>query len=403
MHEPGRQCVILTGGLGTRLGALTQALPKPMLPVAGRPFLEHLVRHIRRFGFDSFLFLAGYKSDAIAAYFAPGAALARELSARFMTIAEPAPMGTAGALRFAGAELERAFLFMNGDSLFDINLLDLAARPLASGAVARMALRALPDASRYGVIDCDGERVRGFRARPEGHQPGVINGGVYWMKSSILDYLPAGPASLEKNVFPALAQSQRLLGTAYDGYFIDIGIPDDYARAERELPDAMRKPAIFFDRDGVLNHDAGYTHRPDQFRWTDGAIDAIKLCNDKGLFVFVVTNQAGVAHGLYDEAEIAHLHGWMEGELRKRGAHIDAFRYCPHHPGGKVAAFATSCDCRKPAPGMILDILKHWPVALEKSILIGDKPSDLEAAKAAGLRAAQYTGGDLAAFVASHI
>jgi len=165
-------------------------------------------------------------------------------------------------------------------------------------------------------------------------------------------------------------------------------------------PSPRLRPALFFDRDGVLNHDAGYVHRPDQFRWTEGAIEAIRAVNDAGWLAFVITNQSGVARGYFDEAAVVELHGWMNSELRARGAHIDDFRYCPHlEIADGIAPYSVACDCRKPKPGMILALLRAWPVDRAASMLIGDKQTDLDAARAAGVPAILFTGGDLLAAV----
>lgn len=160
-------------------------------------------------------------------------------------------------------------------------------------------------------------------------------------------------------------------------------------------PPLQPRPAVFFDRDGVLNHDLGYTHRIEAFRWMDTAQQAIKFCNQAGYFVFVVTNQAGVARGYYDEKAVHRLHRHMNDELHKQGARIDDFRYCPHHPEGSVPAYTKSCDCRKPRPGMIISLLEAWPVIAAGSVMFGDKQSDIETAEAAGLPGVLFTGGEL--------
>ena len=159
------------------------------------------------------------------------------------------------------------------------------------------------------------------------------------------------------------------------------------------------RPAVFLDRDGVLNHDSGYVHRPEDFRWITGAKAAVKALNEAGYLVFVVTNQSGVARGFFGEADVQALHRWMNDELRRIGAHVDAFYYCPHHPDGVVKALAVACSHRKPGPGMILRALAEWPVRKEGSAIIGDQPSDLEAGRAAGIAGHLFPGGDLERFV----
>lgn len=166
------------------------------------------------------------------------------------------------------------------------------------------------------------------------------------------------------------------------------------------MPALRPRPAVFLDRDGTLNHDTGYVYRVADFRWLPGAVNAVRALNDNGYYVFVVTNQSGVARGLYDEPSIRDLHDWMNGELRAAGARIDDIRYCPHHPHGSIAAYRTACACRKPAAGMLLDLMKAWPVIREGSVMIGDRESDAEAGRAAGIAAAVVQPGGLDRFVA---
>ena len=160
---------------------------------------------------------------------------------------------------------------------------------------------------------------------------------------------------------------------------------------------------MFFDRDGVLNHDSGYTFETHKLKWIDGAREAVKAVNDAGYFAFVVTNQSGVARGLYEESHVQALHRWMADEMAAIGAHIDAFEYCPDHPDGTIERYRRVSHRRKPAPGMITDLLGRFPVDADHSILIGDKASDLEAARAAGLKGHLFSGGNLEAFVKQHL
>jgi D-glycero-D-manno-heptose 1,7-bisphosphate phosphatase len=388
-----RQAVILVGGLGTRLGERTKTVPKPMLEIGGRPFLDTLIDEIARFDiFEEILLLAGHKAEMVEAHYA-GAIRGR---ARIVVSREQEPLGTGGALVHASNLLQDRFVLLNGDSLFDFNLLDLVAR--ARDSRLHMALRTGVEGDRYGRVVLKDDVVRKFLA-PGAGSTGPVNAGVYVVDKSIVSGITQLPASLEQDVFPRLAASGALRGTAYRGYFIDIGIPEDFARADRELREKLRRPAVFFDRDGVLNHDSGYAFEPDKLEWIEGAREAVKAVNDAGYFAFVITNQSGVARGYYEEHHVVALHRWMAEQMALIGAHIDAFEYCPDHPDGTVASYCRASDRRKPAPGMITDLVQRFPLDMTRSMVIGDKPSDMEAAQAAGVAGHLFEGGDLEAFV----
>lgn len=160
------------------------------------------------------------------------------------------------------------------------------------------------------------------------------------------------------------------------------------------------RPAAFFDRDGVINVDHGYVGTPDRLELIPGAAAALRACREAGLLVFVVTNQSGIARGYFDETALAVLHDHLRALLAQEGAGIDDIRYCPHHPDEvALPAYRRACDWRKPGPGMILDLARAWHVDLPHSFMVGDKPSDMEAAAAAGVPGHLFAGGDLHDFV----
>lgn len=381
------QALILVGGRGTRLGSLVDNTPKPLLPVSGQPFLKYIVDAVSRHGFTDILLLAGYRAEAVDEF----ATTNTTAQVRIRSITEPTPLGTGGALVAASQHLKSSFLLINGDTFFDINFNDviLAAQ---SNALAKLALSKVPDTARYGRVTLQGDNIVAMQEKNQ-PGPGSINGGIYHLRKEAVLRLPPGVSSIENDLFPKLAAENKLEGKSFSGFFLDIGIPSDFTRAQTELPKRMWRKAVFLDRDGVLNRDVGYAHKPPQIEWVLGAKTLVKRLNDAGYLVFVVTNQAGIARGLYAAEDVETLHQWMQDELRKSGAHIDAFYYCPHHPD-----FTGPCTCRKPEPGMITRALAEWPVDLAGSFLIGDKPTDIEAARRAGITAYLFETGNVADF-----
>ena len=393
-----KQALVFVGGLGTRLGERTRNMPKPLLEVAGRPFLEHLLDELTRHGtFRSIVLLAGHLAPVVERRYAGRT----WRSAQIRVVSEEVPLGTGGALAHAAGVLESDFLLVNGDSFLDCNLLDLATPPLGADTLVRMAVKRGHAGVRYGRAVISGHRLTRFLPPGTGGEE-PINAGIYLMSRRVLGFIAPPPCALE-DALARMAAQGLVEARAYDGYFVDIGSPAQFEEAQRELPKVLRRPAVFFDRDGVLNEDLGYVHRIEDLRWVPGARAAIKLANDSGYLVFVVSNQAGVARGYYGIDAVERLHAWMHGQLAEVGAHIDAVEYCPFHEQGEVAEFRRKSDRRKPAPGMLLDCMRKWPVDKSASFLIGDRPTDIAAAAAAGIPGYLFEGGDLAAFTAGRL
>jgi D-glycero-D-manno-heptose 1,7-bisphosphate phosphatase len=379
--------------------------------VAGRPFVEHLLQEVSRYGFRKATLLAGRFGDQVRAVYDGQCIFGLAVD----VVVESSPMGTGGALAFAAAEarLDPEFLLMNGDSWIDMDLVRLvrsweAARAKRPGTRAQLLLQTVPDAARYGTVTAKDGLVTVFQEKsPESaNRPGQINAGVYVLDRTILKDVPSDRVtSLETDILPKLVADGRVVSIlAPEGsYFIDIGLPDTYLRADEELMRHRRRPAIFLDRDGTLNVDRGYTHKITDLSWQPGARQAIKYANDAGYYVFVVTNQAGVARGLYQESDVIAFHAEMQSQLYEIGAHVDAFEWCPFHVDGTVAAYRQDSRRRKPSPGMIEDLVDVWPVDMSRSLLIGDTPDDMKAAEAAGLVGIRYTGGSLLDLVQAQI
>ena len=387
-----KQAIILVGGKGTRLGNLTKATPKPLLEVEkGVKFLDVVIENFARFGFKDIILLAGFCGEQIEEAYKDK----NIHGAQIRVIIEPEPQGTGGALLYARDYLDDWFIVANGDSIFDFNLREFTKDP-TDNFIARLALRQVPDPARYGAVIIKNNKITAFLEKdPSLQGPALINGGVYLLSSKVLNLID-GPCSIEANIFPKLVEMGKIEGQEYNGYFLDMGLPDSYAQSQKEIPVWRKKPCLFLDRDGVINVDKGYTFRPDDLVFIDGIENGIKAANEAGFYVIVVTNQAGVARGYYTLKDTDLFHAEIQEKLAIKGAHIDAFYSCPYHKDGNVPEYTfDNHPDRKPNPGMILKAFSDWPIDIENSFLIGDKGHDVTAAERAGVKGILFNGQNL--------
>jgi D-glycero-alpha-D-manno-heptose 1-phosphate guanylyltransferase len=228
---PPESAIILAGGTGSRLGALTARTPKPLLPVAGRLFIHHLLDFLSGRNVRRVVLATGYLADEFETALGRGY---RDIALSYSR--EEAPLGTGGAIvRALGGLADPSVFVLNGDTYFPVDLAALAARHAATGVALSLALRRIPDVARYGQVTLDGDRVTALHEKG-GQGPGLINGGVYLVdRAALLADAPAGPFSLERDLFPRWVQRGALAGFVSDAYFIDIGIPDDLRRAQHDL------------------------------------------------------------------------------------------------------------------------------------------------------------------------
>lgn len=393
------QCAVLTGDLSAYPGALPAPLRGPLAHCGDRPFLAWLMREFVRYGVTEFLLLTSRLSaKAERAVADIQASLPR--TARITLSTEPVGAGTGGAVFQARKQLDDRFLLCNGTSLFDCNLAKLLADAAVDdlGVLGRILLRRSDEPSQYGTVSIERDRVTALRNRPTLGSGTMVNGGVYMLRKSLIDRLGEA-CSLEGNVLPQLAVDGALRGTVASGYFRDMELPGDAERAQTEIPKLLHRKALFMDRDGVLNIDNGYVGSLDRFEWVDGALDAIRYATQAGWHVFIVTNQSGVARGLFNEAAVRALLDWVGDEARRIGGTIDDWRYCPFHPDAAFEWYRRAHSWRKPLPGMLLDLMDAWMVDPSRALMIGDQRTDMDAAAAAGVPGRLFRGGNLLSFI----
>lgn len=378
--RPYREAIVLAGGFGTRLAHVVPDVCKPMAPVAGRPFLRFIMDQLAAAGFDRVVVADGYRREQIEGFFG--------LEYRGTAIEyspEVTPLLTGGAVKRALSRCESDWVFvLNGDTWLDVDFaaMEAAVAVAPENASAVIAVKRMRDFERYGTVDVDacGALTAFHEKRP--CEEGLINAGVYLLRRDALDGMP-DKFSLESDYFERVVGDGELLAVECAGGFIDIGVPEDYELAQTMLaPLARPWKLAMFDRDGTINVDTGHLHEPEKLELIPSTVDIMRGYSDDPEYkVVVVTNQAGIAKGLYTEADMRRLHRYMENELEKLGVHVDAWYFCPHHPD-----YTGPCECRKPAPGMLLAAMLDFDAESVECLMYGDKPSDETAAIAAGVR-----------------
>jgi D-glycero-alpha-D-manno-heptose 1-phosphate guanylyltransferase len=239
-YAAATKAVLLVGGLGTRLRSVVPSTPKPLAAVGGRSFLELLIQQLRNQGITQLVMCTGYLGDQVQAQFGDG----RSYGVSIEYSQESTPLGTAGAINLAQSFLRDApeFLVLNGDSFLEIDFSELIQFHRGRGGLATMAVLEVDNSARYGTVDMDAQgRVAGFAEKTGREAAGIVNGGVYVFDRAVLEYIPEGPGSLEREVFPQILH-RGVYALKQHGMFIDIGTPEDYARAQ-QLHDLLYQSA----------------------------------------------------------------------------------------------------------------------------------------------------------------
>lgn len=365
-----REAIILAGGFGTRLSHVVSDVPKPMASVYGKPFLTYLIDRLIDAGIRRVILATGYKHECIESYFGT--------SYRGIEIVysqETTPLFTGGALLQAAQKIQSEdFVVLNGDTLFDIDLQKLYDFHVQNHANITIALRQVADTSRYGSVTCTNDNIVAFKEKAESTGAGDINGGIYAINREWLmnQNLPT-KFSFEKELMQPLAGDPSFYGLRFNNYFIDIGVPEDYYRAQEEFKNLFpRDEFLFLDRDGILNkHLPGdYVRNWNMWEWLPGVLDAMPVLAKHYKRIFIVSNQQGVGKGLMTQADLDDVHRHMLSDIEKAGGRIDKVYVCTdlesvHSPN------------RKPEIGMALQAQRDFPeMDFHRSVMVGDSKSD---------------------------
>ena len=394
--------VIMAGGKGSRLLSITNdEIPKPMVPVDGKPLLEYQVEKLKTYGIKKIVMIVGHLGEKIVDYFKDG----KDFGVEIDYIFEREPLGTAGAFYYLKDKIDaKDFMLVFGDIFFDMDFDRMEDFHFKNSALT--TLLAHPNGHPYDsdlIQTDDTGRVIGFDSKHNVRDywyDNMVNAGMYIINKRLLDLVKEPvKTDFEKDI---LANQVKFGANIYayhtPEYVKDVGTVDRINATVEELKSGLipsknlknKQRAIFLDRDGTMNVSKGFISKADDLELIPGTIDAIKAINKSGALAIVITNQPVIARGECSFEELHNIHNKLKTLLGEKGAFVDDIFYCPHHPDkgfeGEVPELKFDCECRKPKTGMIDEAVKKYNIDLSKSYMVGDSTMDLETARNAGVK-----------------
>lgn len=366
MKEKKIDLVILAGGRGTRINRFLNNKPKPLIKIKKIPFLQILLNKFSVYPFKKIYILAGYK----------GAQIYKKYNNKYQNfvkidcLVERKALGTAGALNKLRKKINNDFILINGDSLLDLELNDFFFQKQKKNLIFLTKNFSYKSNKKLSNLSLDKKNELIF------NKGNLMNSGIYFFKKNIFNFIKTNSFSLEDEVIPKLINTKKIVGKVVEGFFIDIGTEANFIIAKKKIPLHLNRPAAFLDRDGVINHDTKYVYNFRHYKFRKGVLKALNLLNKKKYNIFIITNQAGIAKGIFSLKDFFKLHQHIKTYLNKKSININDVKFCPFHKNAVIKKYRKNSIMRKPNNGMVKEIYKNWFVFRKKSFFIGDQKSD---------------------------
>ena len=356
-----KYAAILVGGRGKRLGILTEKIPKPLIKINNKEFLNYLLYQIASYNFKKIFLICKYKSNLFFQKFNNKT----YFNSKIICIKENKFKDTGGALFELKKKINDNFFLFNGDSIFNLSINDINKLKKTK----KIATIALTKKKYYS----SNQKLSSLKINKNviflSKKGKFMNGGIYFFRKEIFQFISESRLSLEKELLPNLIFKKLINGIYFNRKFVDIGTKSKLKFIKNNIHKYLNFKCAFLDRDGVINEDTGYVFKLNKYKILQGVIKAIRYLKKKNYLVIVITNQSGIGRKYYSKIDFDKLCNFLNYKLNKNTNLIEEFFFCPHHP-------RNNCKCRKPKTFLVEKAVKEWCISKKHSFMIGDKVSD---------------------------
>lgn len=370
--------LILAGGRGSRIKNITNKIPKPLIKFNKKPILSFILQHVSKYNFNKIFILTSYKSQKIFKKY-------HNKFYNFTKIVcfkEKKRLGTWGAIFNIRKKIQKKFIVINGDTIFNSRLENLVKFKFKKEDMVMF----ISNNHSYK----ENNKLNSLKLNKQNNvilskSSKFINSGQYYLSKKLLNKKNANKSSIENEIIPQLIKKKKIKGIIENKEIIDIGTRKNLIYAKKNISKITLKPAVFFDRDGVINYDYGHVSKFKDFKFKPGIIKALKYLSKKNLYIFIITNQAGIAKGMYNETDFFVLHKKIKEYLVNKRIFINDVKYSPYHPEAIIKKYKKNSKLRKPGNLMIENLFSEYSIIRKKSFMIGDSLTDKFAAKKSNL------------------